>query len=135
MKTYLKKFLYIIWGFIILLAFYYVSCFIVKLIHISLPPAILGLILFAISLKQGLIKEQWIKPICDILINNMAMFIVPLFCGLIAYKSILAENWLAILIIIFVTTTIVIVLTGIFTEWGIKILRLNKIKELGKEGK
>lgn len=115
------------------MAFYFVSYFIVKLAHISLPPAILGLILFTISLSCGLIKEKWIKLTCEFLINNMAMFLVPLFCGLVAYKTLILKNWLAIFIVIFVTTTLVIVLTGLFTQWGIEILRLNKIKTYKKE--
>ena len=63
----------------------------------------------------------------------MSMFLVPLFCGLIVYKSIIAKNWIAIFIIIFLTTTIVIIFTGLFTEWGIKLLRLNNIKTYESE--
>ena len=113
-------------GLLILIGFYFISYFIVKLLHISLPPAILGLILFAIALIQGIIKEDWIKLVCDFLIKNMAMFIVPFLGGLIAYKSLLMKNWLVILIVIFVTTTLTIVITGLFVEWGIKLLRLQK---------
>ena len=131
----LEDFLYFVLGLVILFAFYYASCLIVKLLHLPLPPAILGLILFTIALVEGIIKEKWVESSCNILINNMAMFLVPLFCGLIAYKSILAKNWLAIFIIIFITTTVVIVLTGLFTEWGIKLLRLKKIKSLEREEK
>lgn len=129
MRKKTEDFLYLILGFTILIAFYYASYCIVKLLHVTLPPAILGLILFSIALIQGIIKEKWIKSACEILMNNMAMFVVPLFCGLIVYKSILAKNWLAVFIVIFVTTSLIIVLTGLFTEWGIKLLRLNKIKE------
>ena len=128
MKKTLEEFLYFVLGITILFAFYYFCCFIVKFFNIPLPPAILGLILFSAALIEGIIKEKWIKTACIILINNMAMFLVPLFCGLIAYKSILEKNWLAIFIIIFLTTTLVIVSVGLFVEWGIKFLRLNKMK-------
>ena len=59
----------------------------------------------------------------------MAIFFVPFLGGLIAYKTLLIKNWLAILIVIFVTTTITIAATGLFVEWGIKILRLYKIQK------
>ena len=95
--------------------------------------AILGLILFTVSLVTGIVKESWVKPACELFINNMSMFLVPLFCGLIVYKSIIAKNWIAIFIIIFLTTTIVIIFTGLFTEWGIKLLRLNNIKTYESE--
>ncbi len=133
MKKHLKEFFNLILGFIILLSFYFASYFIIKFMRISFPPAILGLILFAISLLSGIIKEKWIKSVCNLLIDNMAMFLVPLFCGLIVYKSIIVKNWIAIFTVIFVTTTVIIIAVGLFTEWGIKFLRLNKIKELERE--
>lgn len=104
------------------------------MLHISFPPAILGLILFAFALIEGIIKENLIKDICNFFINNMAMFLVPFLAGLIVYKSLLIKNWLAILIVIFITTTLIIVTTGLFVEWGIKFLRLHKIKTLNKKG-
>ena len=116
-------------GFSILFIFYFVSLVIVKLIHIPLPPAILGLILFAFVLIQGYIKEEWIKPACDLLINNMAMFLVPFIAGLILYKSLLLKNWLVIFLVIFLVSTLTIVITGLFVEWGLKFLRLHKIKK------
>lgn len=118
-----------IFGLLILIGFYLISCFIIKLLHISFPPAILGLILFALALIQGIIKEDWIKTVCDFFIKNMAMFLVPFFGGLIVYKSLLMKNWLVILIVIFVTTTLTIVITGLFVEWGMKLLRLYRIKK------
>lgn len=128
MKDLLKDFLKFLLGFVILIMFYFISDFVAKFFHIALPPAILGLILFAFCLIQGFIKEEWIKPACEFLINNMAMFLVPFLGGLIVYKSLLIKNWIVILVVIFTTTTLVIVVTGLFVEWGIKILRLHKIK-------
>lgn len=128
MRKYLKTTWNFILGFLILICFYFISYFIVKLLNISIPSTILGLILFAAALVSGIIKEEWIKPTCDFLIKNMAMFLVPFLGGLIVYKSLLMKNWLAILIVIFVTTTLTIVITGLFVEWGMKLLRLYKYR-------
>lgn len=130
MKNLFAQILDFLIGFVVLTLFYLVSSFIVRFLHIPLPPAILGLILFAFCLIQGIIKEEWIKSSCEFLINNMAMFLVPFLAGLIVYKSLLMKNWLVILVVIFVTTTLVIVATGLFVEWGIKFLRLHKMKEV-----
>lgn len=115
-------------GFAILLLFYFLSYFIVKLLHIAFPPAILGLVLFAIALIEGGIKEDWIKDVCEFLMKNMAMFLVPFLGGLITYKSLLMKNGLALLAVIFIGTTLVIVITGLFVEWGIKLLKLHKMR-------
>ena len=130
MKNLFAQILDFLIGFVVLTLFYLVSSCIVRFLNIHLPPAIVGLILFAFCLIQGIIKEEWIKSSCEFLINNMAMFLVPFLAGLIVYKSLLMKNWLVILVVIFVTTTLVIVATGLFVEWGIKFLRLHKMKEV-----
>ncbi len=127
-----KRFFNFIIGFLILIGFYFLSFYILKLLHIAFPPAILGLILFSFALIEGIIKESWIKDACEFLINNMAMFLVPFIGGLIVYKSLLIKNWLVILVVIFISTAAIIAVTGLFTEWGIKFLRLNKIKTVNK---
>lgn len=127
-----KRFFNFIIGFLILIGFYFLSFYILKLLHIAFPPAILGLILFSFALIEGIIKESWIKDACEFLINNMAMFLVPFIGGLIVYKSLLMKNWLVILVVIFISTTVIIAVTGLFVEWGIKLLRLNKMKTVNK---
>lgn len=119
-------------GFLILISFYFVSLFIVKTLNTPFPPAILGLVLFAAALIKGIIKEDWIKQTCEFLVNNMAMFFVPFIAGLITYKTIIYKNLLVIILVIFITTSLTIVLTGLFVEWGLKLLRLHKIKKLKK---
>lgn len=107
-------------GFFILILFYFASLFITKLTNLPIPPAITGLVLFAAALIYGIIKEEWISDSCNFLIKNMALFIVPFMAGLVVYKSLLIKNWLVILTVIFITTTLTIILTGIFTEYGLK---------------
>lgn len=133
MKNAFKKILNMLFGFFILIAFYFLSDFIVKFFNLALPSAILGLILFALSLIFGIIKESWIKNACDFLINNMAMFLVPFVGRLIVYKELLAKNWFLIFIVVFLTTSAVILIVGLFVEWGIKFLKIHKIKEAKEE--
>ena len=124
-KIFFKFFL----GLGILFGFYLLSLFIIKLTHICMPPAILGLILFALSLVSGLVKEEWVEVTVKFLLKNMAILFVPFIGGLIIYQSVLFKNWVAIALIVFLTTTITIVLTGLFVEYGIKYLRLYKMRK------
>ena len=123
-----KKTLYFLTGLIILTGFYFLSCAVVKILHINFPPAILGLIMFSFSLISGLVKEKYVESACNFLLKNMAMFLVPFMAGLIVYKTLLIKNWFVILIVIFSATTLTIVLTGLFVEYGIKIMRLERMK-------
>ena len=125
----LVKYFKILSGIFILMAFYCIGRVIVYYTHICIPPAILGLIFFSIALSYGLLKEKYIECACNFLIKNMALFIVPFMGGILLYKQVLITNWFVILIVIFVTTTLTIVLTGLFVEYGLKFLRLQKIRK------
>lgn len=117
-------------GFVILVIFYIISAFIIKVFDIMLPPAILGLVLFAAALLFGIIKEEWIEKTSNFLIKNMAMFLVPLMGGLIVYKSLLLKNWFVILLVIFITTTLLLVTIGLFVEYGLKFLKLHRMRKI-----
>ena len=113
-------------GFVILVMFYIISLCIIKSLHIILPPAILGLILFSFCLIKGIIKEEWIETASNILIKNMAMFIVPFMGGLVVYKSLLIKNIFVILFVVFTTTTLLIIMAGLFVDNGLKWMRKFK---------
>ena len=121
----MKKILNFTGGIVILLCFYFLSLGILNVVHVQFPPTILGLILFAIALISGIIKEDWIKTASEWLINNMAMFLFPFIAGLVAYQVLIIKNLIPILLVIFVTTTVIIVLTGLFIEYGTAFVRLK----------
>lgn len=125
----IKKSIKFILGMCILFAYYALSYLIVKLSKIHIPPAILGLALFALSLQYGIVKEDWIKTTVDFMLKNMAILFVPFIVGLMVYKDLLLQNYLAIILVVIFSTTITIVLTGIFVEIGIKYLRLLRMKK------
>ncbi len=56
----------------------------------------------------------------------MAMFIVPFMGGLVVYKSLLVKNIFVILFVTFTTTTLLIIITGLFVEFGLKFMRKLK---------
>ena len=107
--------------------FWHYKC-ILSFLCIKFPPAILGLVLFAVSLISGFVKENWIKDAVELLMKNMAMFLLPFWGGLVVYESLLERNALVILLVVFLTTTIIIVCTGLFVEYGLKYTRLLKWK-------
>lgn len=125
----INKIFKFILGMIILFLIYYVSFFILKVTQIKLPPAILGLVLFAWGLSIGIIKEEWVKVAVDFMLKNMPILFVPFIVGIVLYESILTKNVIAICLVILVSTTLTIVGTGLFVEYGIKLLRLYKMKK------
>lgn len=113
-------------GFIIILGLFYFSSIIVKITHIGFPPTLLGLILFTILLHYKIIKEKFVEDICDLLLNNMTLFFVPLLVGITLYTNLISKNLWAILITIFISTTLTMVLSAFFVQNIIKYIKWSK---------
>jgi holin-like protein len=109
--------------FLIILIICFIGDVLSKVVHIPLPGSIIGMVLLFICLFSGIIKLEMIQEISKFLIDHLAFFFIPAGVGLIAYAEILKKNLLPILVICFVTTFLVMIVTG----WTIQIIkkRLN----------
>ncbi|MDF2988644.1 MAG: LrgA family protein [Eubacterium sp.] len=87
-----------------------------KVVHVPLPGSIIGMILLFILLLTGVIKLEMIDEISKFLLDHLAFFFIPSGVGLLAYVGILSKNLLPILVICFVTTVLVMVVTGLTVQ-------------------
>lgn len=117
-------------GFIILCAIQYFCNRIVKLTHIILPAPILGIILLSLLIQANIIKKEWIKDICNLLLKNMPLLFVPIFVGLISYYGIIEKNLIPILVNVIIGTTLTIMVTGIIVDNIIKYIKLRRMRKL-----
>ncbi|MHB8063359.1 MAG: CidA/LrgA family protein [Ruminiclostridium sp.] len=90
-----------------------------KVVHIPLPGSIIGMILLFICLFLRLIKLERIEEISKFLLDHLAFFFIPAGVGLLAYVRILKENLLPILVICFITTFLVMIITG----WTVQLIK------------
>lgn len=88
-----------------------------KVVHIPLPGSIIGMILLFVFLMTGLIKLDMINEICKFLMDHLAFFFIPSGVGLLAYMRVIGGNFAPILIICFVTTILVMVVTGLTVQF------------------
>lgn len=116
-------------GFGIILLILYLSKLILNVANIAFPAPILGIIILFVLLKIGLIKENWIENFCNFMLKNMILFFIPIFVGIISYTDLISKNLLAIIMTIFITTTLVMVAVGLFSYNIIKFQRLRRIKK------
>lgn len=116
-------------GFLILCSVQFVCNFFVNAMHFVLPAPILGIIVFALMLQFKIIKKEWVKDICNLLLSNMPLLFVPLFVGIMAYYGIIEKNLIPIIINVIVTTTVTLVVTALFVENVIKFVRLHKMRK------
>lgn len=103
-------------GFAILLFTQFIGTYIIGLLHIPLPPALLSMILLTILLLTHFIKIKWVEDICTVLIEKMGMLFVPAGISILLYKEVIVKEWFAIFATIFFSSVIVIVATGLFVD-------------------
>lgn len=121
----LKK---IILGFLILLCIQLCCNFVVKKFSISFPGALLGAIVFAVLLKFKIINENLVQNVSKIFLKHMGLFFIPLLVGVVDYFYLIKNNLITIILIIFATTFITLVLTALFVENIIKLIKFYNLK-------
>lgn len=108
--------------FLIILIICFIGEVLNKVVHIPLPGSIIGMILLFICLITGFIKLSMIDEISRFLMDHLAFFFIPAGVGLMAYFGVLKSSILPILVICFVTTFVVMIVTG----WTIQIIKGRK---------
>ena len=101
-------------GIAILLALQWVSVLFLQALHIAFPPALLGMILLAVLLLTGVIREESVEDACTILIEKMG--ILPAGISMLLYLDIIKAESIAIFITIIVSSLIILITTTAFVE-------------------
>lgn len=83
---------------------------------IKIPGAIIGMVLLATALSLGLVKEDQIKDIGDLLLNNIAFFFVPASIGLMALNGVSGLDLFKIISIALISTVTTMVVTMFVTH-------------------
>lgn len=84
----------------------------VYLTGIKLPSSIIGMLLLALFLKLKWIKLHWIQGMSDFLVANLGFFFIPPGVALMLYFDIITAQFWPIVIATFVSTLLVLVVTG-----------------------
>lgn len=103
-------------GIAILLALQWVSVLFLQALHIAFPPALLGMILLAVLLLTGVIREESVEDACTILIEKMGMLFLPAGISMLLYLDIIKAESIAIFITIIVSSLIILITTTAFVE-------------------
>lgn len=112
----------------IIMGFWIAGDFLSRLITsiIQIPSAIMGMVLFAIALTLGIIKEHQVKEISDLLLNNISFFFVPASVGILAISGMTANTMFKVIAITIIST----LLTMFVTMWVTHALIKRKKKRI-----
>lgn len=106
-------------GFFIIMAHLAVGNLISGLTSNFLPGSVTGMVLLFISLLTGLVKDRQIRKVAGFLTDNMTIFFLPAFMGIMDLWGMIRLDlwaWLSVLVL----TTILILLAAAYTQEGIE---------------
>ena len=87
-----------------------------KLLNIPIPGNVIGMIIMLIALLSGVLKLEAIEDVTDFLLKHLAFFFVPAGVGIISSMDIIASNLIPLISVILLSTTVVMVVTGITVQ-------------------
>ncbi|MCC5909443.1 MAG: CidA/LrgA family protein [Clostridiaceae bacterium] len=99
--------------FLIVLAVCLSGEFLNRLLNISIPGNVLGMILLLTLLLTGVIKLEMIDKVTKFLLDHLAFFFIPAGVGILNNVDAIRGQWIPIVTVIIISTILVIVTTGI----------------------
>ena len=99
---------------------------VVKLLGLRLPPSIIGLLTLFLLLHSGVVREEWIKPLADFLMQYMLLLLVPPCVAVMNYYGLIAKDFWAILGASVLSTALVLLVTGKVHEVARHVQRRSK---------
>ncbi|MDQ0272422.1 CidA/LrgA family protein [Cytobacillus purgationiresistens] len=82
----------------------------------SIPGSILGLVILFLLLKFKIISLKWIETGGNWLVAELLLFFIPAAVGILQYKQLIIGNGLKILAVLIISSSIVMVCTGLVAE-------------------
>lgn len=93
-----------------------------KTLSLPIPGNVLGMLLLLIALLTRVIKPEHIEEVSNYLLNNLAFFFVPASIGIMGCVDVLKGNVTKLLIICFISTCIVLVVTAHTVQFVSKLM-------------
>ena len=96
---------------------------------VAIPGSVIGMVLLFLALHFNVLKLSQVDEVGSWLTDNMAILFVPAGVGLMTNFDVLAESWLQLIVIMFVTTIAMMIFVG-------KIVQaiMNKDQKSEKDG-
>ena len=120
--------------FLIIVAISFMGELLHYLIALPIPASIYGIILLFAALQLGWIKVRQIREVSTWLIDIMPALFIPSAVGLVKSWDILSQSLVKYSVITFVSTLVVMGLTGLATQYAIRQSKNKEAKEADDNG-
>ncbi|MFI3266939.1 MAG: CidA/LrgA family protein [Rikenellaceae bacterium] len=99
-------------GIAIILACYFSGDFASRLIGGFMPGSIMGMLILFTLLQYKVVKKEDIKSVANFVLSHMMLFFIPVTVGIIVCIHTISDHWLAVAVVLFATTTFVLLTVG-----------------------
>lgn len=104
-------------GIAILLVIYLTGEITSRLIGGFMPGSVIGMLLLFILLQTKVVKEEWVKSVCEFVLNNMMLYFVPATAGLMVSYTIISESWLEVIVMLLISTIMVFLVVALVQQF------------------
>ncbi|MCC5894128.1 MAG: CidA/LrgA family protein [Alkalibacterium sp.] len=87
---------------------------------IAVPGSVIGMVLLFLALQFNWVKLDQVEEVGEWLTNNMAILFIPAGVGLMTNFGIISSVWWQLLLVIFISTTLMIALVGLIVQFIIQ---------------
>ena len=88
------------------------------LLPFAFPASVISMVLLMVLLMTGVVKERQIRTVSHFFVVNMGLFFVPALVGTLAYTDVLSAQLIPFLVVTFLTTPVVYLVTA----WSVQLL-------------
>lgn len=106
--------------FMIIIGFSFIGEFLHYILPLPIPASIYGIVLLFAALELKVLKVNDIREISSFLIAVMPMMFIPAAVGLVNSWDIISSSLLKYIIVTFVTTFVVMGVSGLVTQFVIR---------------
>lgn len=106
--------------FMIIIGFSFIGEFLHYILPLPIPASIYGIVLLFAALDLKILKVNDIREVSSFLIAVMPMMFIPAAVGLVNSWDIISSSLLKYIIVTFVTTFVVMGVSGLVTQFVIR---------------
>ena len=112
-------------GLFIILGFLAIGNLLSALLGGFMPGSVMGMLLLFLSLLAGIVKDKWVRPVATFLTDNMMIFFMPAFMGIMDLWGVVKMDlwsWVAVMVV----STVLVMLSAGLTQTLTERLTLRK---------
>lgn len=104
-------------AFLVIFGCLFLGQIFIYLTNLPLPPSVIGLLILFGALQSGVVKLKTVQTLAKTLLDYLVLMVVPACISIMQYLDIIRRDAWVLIFATFVSTFLVLVVTGKSYEW------------------